>query len=170
MVAPGEVLFDESVIGRRVREIGASISAEYLGRIPLIIGVLDGSAIFLADLVRAIEIPAEIDVLSVTKFSDDRGIRIVKDVSVPLEGRDVIVVEASTQTGRTLNYIMETFAARKPASLASCVLVGREPNPGIDAITYTAFHADAAQLVGYGLDSQGRYREMPGLFLARETA
>jgi hypoxanthine phosphoribosyltransferase len=157
-------LFDEDLIARRVRELGARISRDYAGRCPLVIGVLTAAAVFLADLVRAIEIPCEIDLVAVTRFDPRQGIRIEKDTAVSVEGRHVILVDDSIATGATVGYLMQALHARGPASLALCTLLDRPHRrpAGID-VTYAAFEAPDLFIVGYGLDHEGRYRALPAL-------
>ena len=160
----GDVLFDAAAIARRVNELGAEISRDYAGKTPLLVGVLNGAAPFLADLTRAITIPCEYDVIAVTKFSDTEGIRIDKDASASIEGRHVILVEDSVDTGLTLQYVVRALSSRAPASFAVCALLDRPGRRIADiAIRYRGFEVSQVYVVGYGLDYQGRYRELDGL-------
>ena len=157
----GDVLFDAPSIARRVSELGAEISRDYAGKVPLLIGVLDAAATFLADLTRAVTIPCEFDVISVTKFSDVEGIRINKDTSASVEGRHVILVDDSVDTGQTLHYVARTLSSRAPASFAVCALLDRPSRRTADiTIKYRGFEAPEVYIVGYGLDYHGRYREL----------
>lgn len=162
-------LFDETAIAARVREIGASISADYAGKNPMIVGVLTSSAVFVADLTRSIEIPCEFDFIALSRYSDDlsnsKGIRFVKDTSASVEGRHVILVEDTIDTGLTLQYVTKTLEARDPASLAVCTLLDRPHRriAGID-VKYRGFEIPDVFVVGYGLDYKGRYRELPELY------
>lgn len=159
------MLFDAAAVGARVRDLGARISQDYAGKVPMLVGVLNAAAPFLADLSRAVTIPAEFDVISVTKFSDERGIRFEKDTSASVEGRHVVLVEDTIDTGLTMQYVVRTLRARKPASLCVCVLLDR-PHRRIAEIdiSYKGFDVADVYVVGYGLDYRGRYRELPALY------
>lgn len=148
-------------------ELGARISEDYAGRVPLLVGVLSSAMPFLADLCRAVTIPCEYDAIGVTKFTDEEGIRFQKDLSGSLEGRHVIIVDDTVGTGRTLRYIVRTLAARQPASIAVCTLLNRvSPQTADIEIKYAAFDLpNEAFIVGYGLDDCGRHRELPDLFV-----
>lgn len=160
-----ECLFDEAAIAQRVRELGAAISDDYDGKNPLVIGVLTSSAVFLADLTRAMRIRAEFDFIALNRYSDADGIRFVKDTSASVEGRDVILVEDTIDTGLTLHYVSKTLRAREPASLQVCALLDRPHRriAGID-VKYRGFEIPDVFVVGYGLDYKGRYRELPALY------
>lgn len=163
-IAAGDLLFDAQTIAQRVRDLGRRISEDYVGKVPMLVGVLNAAAPFLADLSRAVSIPAEFDVISVTKFSE-AGIRFEKDTAHSVEGRHVVLVEDTIDTGRTIEYVRNTLRARKPASLALCVLLDRPQrrNPAIE-IAYKGFDVPDVFVVGYGLDHRGRYRELPELY------
>jgi hypoxanthine phosphoribosyltransferase len=161
----GELLFDADRIAARVREMGAEISRDYAGRVPVLVGVLNAAAVFLADLSRAITIPCELDVIAVTKFSEAEGIRFEKDTSASVEDRDVILVEDTIDTGMTLQYVVRTLRARKPRSLAVCTLLDRPARRIADIeISYRGFEIPDVYAVGYGLDYLGRYRELQALY------
>lgn len=161
----GELLFDARTIDARVRELGAQISREYDGKVPMLLGILNAAAPFLADLTRAVTIPSEYDVIAVTKFSDSEGIRFQKDTSASVEGRHVILVDDTIDTGMTLQYVVKTLRAREPASLAVCTLLDRPARRIADIdISYRGFEIPDVYVVGYGLDYQGRYRELPSLY------
>lgn len=161
----GELLFDAAAIAGRVRELGAEISRDYAGRVPVLVGVLNAAAPFLADLTRAVEIPCEFDTIAVTKFNDVAGIRFQKDTSASVEGRHVILVEDTIDTGLTLQYVVRTLAARNPASLAVCTLLDRPARRIADIhIQYRGFEIPDVYVVGYGLDYLGRYRELQALY------
>ncbi len=161
----GEVLFDAPTIDRRVRELGAEISNDYKGRVPVLVGVLNGAAPFLADLTRSLTIPAEYDVISITKFSDVEGIRFEKDTSASVEGRDVILIDDTVDTGLTIQYVVRALLARRPASLAVCALLDRPARRIADIeIKYRGFEIPDVYVVGYGLDYLGRYRELQALY------
>lgn len=160
-----EKLFDEAAIAARVRELGAAISKDYAGLNPMIVGVLTASAVFVADLTRAIEIPCEFDLIALTRYQDVEGLRFVKDTSASVEGRHVILVEDTIDTGLTLQYVSRTLRARQPASLEICTLLDRPHRriAGLE-VKYRGFEIPDVFVVGYGLDYQGRYRELPGLY------
>ncbi len=161
----GEVLFDAAAIDRRVRELGAAISRDYEGKLPVLIGVLNAAAPFLADLTRAVSIPCEFDVIAVTKFSDVEGIKFQKDTSASIEGRHIILVEDTVDTGMTLGYVVKALLARQPASLAVCTLLDRPTRRIADIqIRYRGFEVPDVYVVGYGLDYLGRYRELQALY------
>jgi hypoxanthine phosphoribosyltransferase len=163
-------LFDAAAIAARVREIGGSINADYAGKYPMIVGVLTSSAVFVADLTRCIEIPCEFDFIALTRYGDvpsdsKGGIRFAKDTSASVEGRHVILVEDTIDTGLTLQYVTKTLRAREPASLEVCTLLDRPHRriAGID-VKYKGFEIPDLFVVGYGLDYKGRYRELPELY------
>jgi hypoxanthine phosphoribosyltransferase len=168
-----ERLFDEATIAARVREIGASICVDYAGKYPMIVGVLTASAVFVADLTRCIQIPCEYDFIALSRYSDaeepapseSRGIRFVKDTSASVEGRHVVLVEDTIDTGLTLQYVTRTLRARQPASLEVCTLLDRPHRriAGVD-VKYRGFEIPDVFVVGYGLDYHGRYRELPELY------
>jgi hypoxanthine phosphoribosyltransferase len=160
-----EPLFDSRSIADRVAEIGAAISRDYAGKKPLMIGLLAAAATFLADLARAVTIPCHLDFISVNKYGDGEGIVFEKDVQIPVEGRHVILVDDTVDTGLTLQYVYKRLMERRPASLAVCTLLDR-PHRRIAHIDikYRAFEVPDVFVVGYGLDYLGRYRELPALY------
>lgn len=160
-----ERLFDEAAIAQRVREIGARITADYAGKNPLIVGVLPGAAVFLADVTRAIDMPCEFDFIALSGYHDTHGVGFTKDTSASVDGRHVIVVEDMIDTGLTLTYIARILEARKPASLAVCTLLDR-PHRRIAnvEVRYRGFEIPDVYAVGYGLDYLGRYRELPAIY------
>ena len=161
----GEPLFDAGAIAGRVRELGAAISRDYAGRNPLLIGLLTAAAPFLADLSRALSIPCEMDVIAVNHAGDAGAIHLMKDTAIPVEGRHVVLVDDTVDTGMTLQYVVKTLAARGPASLEVCTLLDRPHRRIADIeIRYRAFEAPDVYVVGYGLDYLGRYRELPALY------
>jgi hypoxanthine phosphoribosyltransferase len=161
----GDVLFDAPAIAARVRELGAEISRDYHGRVPVLIGVLNAAATFLADLTRAVTIPCEYDAIAVTKFSSAEGIRFLKDTSASIEGRHVILVDDTIDTGMTLQYVLKSLSARSPASLTVCTLLDRPARRIADIeVKYRGFEIPDVYVVGYGLDYRGRYRELQALY------
>ena len=163
-----EVLITEEEIQRRVRELGAAISRDYADRPPLLVGVLRGVVIFMADLIRAIDIPVTVDFMAISRYGptvETRGaVRLTKDLEEPIEGRHVLFVEDIVDTGLTLQYLVRTLQGRNPASLEICVLLDRPRHRLIDLdIAYKGFELDDVFVVGYGLDYKQRYRNLPYL-------
>ena len=161
-----EVLIPEQSIRRRVLEIGKSISHDYVGLEPLLVGVLKGVVPFVADLMRAITIPVELDFMAVASYSaearDQGVVRLEKDLSLPITGRHVLFVEDIIDTGLTLSYLLRNLRVREPASLEVCVLFDRPDRRLIDTpIKYKGFDLPDRLVVGYGLDYRGRYRNLP---------
>lgn len=158
-------LFNEVAIAARVAELGALIADDYAKEVPLFIGILNAAAPFLADLTRAVPIACEYDVIAVTKYSHDEGIRFLKDTSASIEGRHVILVDDSIDTGRTLAYVTGALRSRAPASLAVATLLDRPARRTADIdIRYRAFEVPDVYVIGYGLDYLGRYRELQALY------
>jgi hypoxanthine phosphoribosyltransferase len=161
----GEVIIDREAIAARVAELGVELSRDYAGKIPVLLGVLNAAATFLADLSRAITIPCEYDAIAVTKFSASEGIRFLKDTSASIEGRHVILVDDTIDTGMTLRYVLRSLAARSPASLEVCTLLDRPVRRIADIqVKYRGFAIPDVYVVGYGLDYRGRYRELDALY------
>ncbi len=161
----GEPLFDADAIARRVAAIGAAISHDYQGKRPILVGLLTAAAPFLADLMRAVTIPCQIDLISVNKYGDGDGVSFLKDMAIPIRDRHAVLVDDTVDTGLTLQYVVKTLLARKPASLAVCTLLDRPHRRIADIeIKYRGFEAPDVFVVGYGLDYLGRYRELPGLY------
>lgn len=161
-----EILLTEEQIQKRVGELGAQISVDYEGRNPVLVGVLKGVIFFLADLLRAVTVPVEIDVLAVSSYSPEsrqRGyVRLLKDLEVPLQGRHVIFVEDIVDTGLTLNFLLNTLRARAPLSLEVCTLFNKREHRLIDIpIKYKGFDLPDRFVVGYGLDHHEQYRHLP---------
>lgn len=162
----GRVVVGEAELQVRVKELGAQISADYAGRVPLLVGVLKGAFVFMADLARAIQLPMEVDFMAVASYgaaTKTSGIvRIVKDLDLDLSGRDVLVIEDIVDSGLTLDYLRRNLLARRPASLEVCALLVKEglqreaPN-----LRYVGFTIPPDFVVGYGLDVRQRYRGLP---------
>jgi hypoxanthine phosphoribosyltransferase len=165
----GPLLLSAEQIQARIVELGAEIGRDYHGRTPLLIAVLKGAFVFLADLVRAIPIPHEIDFMAVSSYGASTRssgiVRIVKDLDLDLEHRDVLLVEDIVDSGLTLAYLRRMLAARNPASLEVCALLARETMPSVyrDGLRYVGFTVPADWLVGYGLDVAERWRNLPDL-------
>src|SRR3954470_4588142 len=164
--AVGEVLIDEETLASRVAELGAEVSADYEGRDLLLIGVLKGAVFFMADLMRRLAVPCEVDFMAISSYgasTDSSGIvRILKDLDINIEGRDVLVVEDIIDSGLTLSYLMRMLGSRNPASLEVCALLTKPERREIDVrVRYTGFEIPNEFVIGYGLDFGERYRNLP---------
>jgi hypoxanthine phosphoribosyltransferase len=162
------ILSDAEQIHRRVAEIGAAITADYQDRDLHVVSVLKGSMMIVVDLLRAIGRPVSVDFIAVTSYGPQtrhRGVvRLIKDLDQSIEGRNVLVVEDVIDTGLTLNYILRTLRARQPASLEIATLLDKPVHRLIDLpIRYVGFSIPDQCVVGYGLDYQGRFRNLPFL-------
>jgi hypoxanthine phosphoribosyltransferase len=160
----GAIVVADADLQRRVIELGAAISTDYRGLDPLMIGVLKGAFVFMADLARAVTIPAEIDFMAVSSYGSSTRtsgiVRIVKDLDIDLLGRHVILIEDIVDSGLTLAYLRKTLAARQPASLEVCALLVRDtvlPERAAD-LRYIGFRIPRDWVVGYGLDAAQRWR------------
>jgi hypoxanthine phosphoribosyltransferase len=166
---PGAVLLSAEQLAERVRALGAELAADYRDRTPLLIAVLKGAFIFLADLVRAVPIPHEVDFMAVASYGASTRssgiVRIVKDLDIELADRHVVIVEDIVDSGLTLAYLRRMLAARNPASLEVCALLARETIPPVDraSLRYVGFFIPDDWVVGYGLDVAERYRNLPDL-------
>jgi hypoxanthine phosphoribosyltransferase len=161
-----EILVSAEEIQQRVGELGQAISTDYAGKSPLLVGVLKGVLVFMADLLRAITIPIEVDFMAVSTYSrearDQGYVRLIKDLETPLNGRHVLFIEDVVDTGLTLNYLLNNLQTRSPASLEVCTLFNKSRHRLIDLpIKYTGFNLPDKFFVGYGLDYRERYRNLP---------
>lgn len=160
------VLISEEELRVRVAELGRTITEQYAGRDLVLVGVLKGCFLFLADLARAIELPLRIDFLGVSSYAggtESSGVvRITNDLSRPIEGKDVLVVEDIIDTGLTMHYLLENFRTRGPASVRICSLLFKPENNQIPIeIDHLGFEIPNKFVVGYGLDFDERYRNLP---------
>jgi hypoxanthine phosphoribosyltransferase len=161
----GEVLIAEGAVRARVEALGAEISSDYGGRDLLLVGVLKGAVFFMADLMRELTIPCEIDFMAISSYgagSDSSGVvRILKDLDINIAGRNVIVVEDIIDSGLTLSYLMRTLGARRPASLEICTLLTKPERREIEVpVRYVGFEIPNRFVIGYGLDYAERYRNL----------
>jgi hypoxanthine phosphoribosyltransferase len=169
-----EVLLTQEQIAQRVAELGAQLATDYAGRDPVLVSVLKGSIVFLADLIRAMEMPVSLDLMAVSSYgatTESSGqVRILKDLSKPIEGRDVIVVEDIIDTGLTLNYLLKYLHDRGPASVRICCLLDK-PARRLAEITidYRGFTIPDRFVIGYGLDYDERYRNLPYIGVLRPS-
>ncbi len=164
--AVGEILIEEDALQGRIAELGAEISRDYAGRDLLLVGVLKGAVFFLADLMRELAVPCEIDFMAISSYgagTDSSGVvRILKDLDMNISGRDVLVVEDIIDSGLTLSYLMRSLTARKPASLEVCTLLTKPERREVDVpVRYVGFEIPNKFVIGYGLDFDQRYRNLP---------
>jgi hypoxanthine phosphoribosyltransferase len=164
--AVGEILIDEETLGARIAELGAEVSADYQGRDLLLIGVLKGAVFFMADLMRHLTVQCEVDFMAISSYGDSTDssgiVRILKDLDINIEGRDVLVVEDIIDSGLTLSYLMRNLESREPASLEVCALMTKPDRREIDVpVRYIGFEIPNRFVVGYGLDFGERYRNLP---------
>lgn len=162
----GEIVVTEQQLAAKVAELGDRISEDYADRPPLLVGVLKGAFIFMADLARAIRLPVEFDFMAVASYGSATKtsgvVRIVKDLDVDLTNRHVLVVEDIVDSGLTLSYLRRTLAARHPASLEVCALLVKEGlQKGDPDLRYVGFTIPPRFVVGYGLDFDERFRNLP---------
>jgi len=162
----GEILIEEDALRNRIRELGEEISADYAGRDLLLIGVLKGAVFFMADLMRRLTIACEVDFMAISSYgasTDSSGVvRILKDLDINIDGRDVLVVEDIIDSGLTLSYLIRNLEARDPASLEVCSLLTKPERREIDVpVRYVGFEIPNRFVIGYGLDFAERYRNLP---------
>ena len=161
-----QILYTEEELRQRVKELGCQITADYAGREPLLISVLRGSYIFMADLTRSINLNVTVDFLSVSSYGagtvSSGQVEIKKDLSASIEGKDLIIVEDILDSGNTLYYLLDVLRARKPASIRICTLMDKpERRAKPIKADYVGFTIPDAFIVGYGLDYAEKYRNLP---------
>jgi hypoxanthine phosphoribosyltransferase len=160
------IVVEADVLQRRVVELGAELSRDYEGRELFMMGVLKGAVFFLADLMREVHVPCELDFMAVSSYgslTDSSGVvRILKDLDSSIEGKDVLIVEDIVDSGLTLNYLLRNLRGRKPRSLEVCALLVKPARRKIELpIRYVGFEIPDRYVVGYGLDLDQRYRNLP---------
>jgi len=165
----GEVVVSAKEVGDRVAELGREITVDYAQSPPLLVCVLKGAINFMADLMRAIELPVEVDFMAVSSYGaatkTSGVVRIVKDLDVDLLGRDVVIVEDVVDSGLTLNYLRQYLGARNPASLEVCALLLTVGEQRVQqSLKYVGFSIPADFVVGYGLDVNERYRNLDAIY------
>jgi len=170
------VLLDEEVIAARVRELAAQVSADYAGAKDLVlVGVLKGAFIFLADLARRLTVPHRVDFIALSSYNRDAvstgAVRLIMDTRASITGRHVLIIEDIVDTGYTLDYLLRTLRARQLASLRACVLLSKPERRRVEVlIDYLGFEIPDVWVVGYGLDYADRFRTLPYIgMLKRET-
>ena len=165
-LAVTEVLIERDALQHRIGELGDEISSDYAGRDLLLVGVLKGAVFFMADLMRNLTIPCEIDFMAISSYGDATDssgvVRILKDLDINIEGRDVLVVEDIIDSGLTLSYLMRNLEARDPSSLEICALLTKPDRREIEVpVRYVGFEIPNRFVIGYGLDFAERYRNLP---------
>lgn len=168
------VLFGREDIRRRIEELGRTITGDYEGRAPVLISVLKGGSVFLADLIREIRLPVAVDYMSISRYggaAESMGrVRIVKDLDEDVGDRDVIVVEDIVDTGLTLSYLITVLESRHPASIEVCALLDKSVRRIAPlTIRYRGFECPDVFVVGYGLDFQERYRNLPDILAVHDV-
>ena len=171
----GDILVSEAEIAAKVVELGARITNDYGGRRVTLVSVLKGSLPFMADLMRAIDLPLRIDLMEVSSYggstTESSGlVRILKDLSASIEGQDVLIVEDIIDTGLTLNYLLRYLADRGPASISVCCLLDKPARRLAPIeIDYRGFTIPDRFVIGYGLDYDERYRNLPYIGVLRPS-
>jgi hypoxanthine phosphoribosyltransferase len=171
--AIGETLVARDDLQRRIAELGAEISRDYAGRELILVGVLKGAVLFLADLMRHLDVPCEIDFMAVSSYgslTDSSGVvRILKDLDASIEGRHVLIVEDIVDSGLTLSYLFRMLGGRSPASLEVCALLTKPDRREVDMpIRYVGFEIPNKFAIGYGLDHAEHYRNLPYVAVLNE--
>ena len=171
--AIAEILVQADDLTHRVRQLGEEISRDYEGRDLLLVGVLKGAIFFLADLMRHIEVPCELDFMAVASYGSSTQssgvVRILKDLDAAIEGRDVLIVEDIVDSGLTLSYLLRALRARGPKSLEVCALLTKPDRREVELpIRYIGFEIPDRFAIGYGLDHAERFRNLPYVAALRE--
>lgn len=174
-MGPGEPLIPEQALHRRVAELGERISEDYEGREVLVIGILKGAVLFIADLVRHLSVPCELDFMAVSSYGASTHssgvVRIMKDLDGPIAGRHVLLVEDVIDSGLTLTYLLKNLASREPASLEVCTLLAKPRRRRLALeVRYVGFELPDVFVVGYGLDHAERHRNLPYIATYGEVA
>lgn len=158
------ILIKEEDILKKVGDLGKEINKDYKDKNPILVGVLKGAFVFMADLLREIEIPVEVDFLSIHSYDGRESsgvVRITHDLSLNIQDRHVILIEDIIDTGRTINYILENLKTRRPLSLSVCALLNKKEDRIIDVpVKYTGFEIPGVFVIGYGLDYSNKYRNL----------
>jgi hypoxanthine phosphoribosyltransferase len=170
----GEILIEEGALQSRIHELGSEISADYAGRELLLVGVLKGAVFFMADLMRSLAVPCEIDFMAISSYgasTDSSGVvRILKDLDINIEGRDVLIVEDIIDSGLTLSYLVRNLESRSPSSLEVCALLTKPDRREIEVeVRYVGFEIPNRFVIGYGLDFAERYRNLPFVGVLHEN-
>ncbi|MBC7074731.1 MAG: hypoxanthine phosphoribosyltransferase [Syntrophomonadaceae bacterium] len=169
-----EVLFDRSELRKKVAEMGQQITKDYSGRELLVVGILKGAFIFMADLIREIDVPIEVDFMDVSSYglstSSSGEVRIIKDLEYSIQDKDVLIVEDIVDTGLTLKYITEILRNRNPRSLKICCLLDKPSRRKADiSPDYVGYIIPDKFVVGYGLDYAEQYRNYPDVYILKPS-
>jgi len=161
-----KILIDEKKIETRVAELGVQIAADYCDKDLVVIGILKGAVLFMADLIKRIDIPLSIDFMAVSSYGKSTRssgvVRILKDLDEEIEGKDVLIVEDIVDTGLTLKFLAENILSRNPKSLKTCCLLDKPSRRKVDVkVNYVGFEIPDEFVVGYGLDYAQKYRNLP---------
>ena len=167
-----EVLISREEVAATVKRLGAEISRDYAGRSPIMITVLKGAFIFMADLVREVTVPCSLDFMAVSSYGvgtkTSGQVQIIKDLDTTIEGKDVIIVEDILDSGVTLSYLMKLLRARRPASLTLCTLFDKPARHKVEVpIDYRGLEVPDEFIVGYGLDYGEKYRNLPDICILK---
>ena len=172
LAATVDVLISEEQIRERVAALGREITRDYAGRPLVVVGVLKGSFIFFADLVRAIDLPLSVDFIGISSYQGTHStgvVQITSDLTRPVEGVDVLLVEDIVDTGLTMKYLLANLATRRPASVRICALLEKPARARVQVpIAYKGFVIDDVFVVGYGLDWDGKLRNLPFVGVPRK--
>lgn len=171
--AIGEILVPAEDLTRRIRELAAEVSRDYVGKDLLLVGVLKGAVLFLSDLMRQLDVPCEVDFMAVASYGSATKssgvVRILKDLDAVIEGRDVLIVEDIVDSGLTLQYLLRNLEGRNPRSLEVCALLIKPDRQKVDLQTkYVGFEIPNRFAIGYGLDFDERYRNLPYVAALKE--
>jgi hypoxanthine phosphoribosyltransferase len=167
-----KLLFSRETIQKRVKKLAALISSDYEGQEPVFIGVLNGAVFFFADLTRELDIPIKIDFVRAASYGSEMTssceIRLTKDVEIPVKGRPVILVEDIVDTGLTLAHIIKKMEAKAPESLKVCAFIDKLERRDVSVtVDYCGFRIEEGFVVGYGLDHDEKYRQLPDVFVLK---
>jgi hypoxanthine phosphoribosyltransferase len=173
--ATPEILFPKEIIERRVRELAGQISCDYAGKDLLVVGILNGAFIFMADLIRGLGIPCRVDFVRLASYGCESvssgEVRITKDLETPIAGRDILIVEDIVDTGLTLSRLVEVLRERQPASLRVCAFLDKAERRRVPfTADYVGFFIPDRFVVGYGLDYNENFRFLPDVCILREIA
>ena len=169
-----EILLSQEQLEQRVTQLGAEITRDFAGRAPLFVGVLKGCFVFMADLMRHVDLPCSIDFMAVSSYGSGTkttgAVKIIKDLNQDIEGRDIILVEDILDSGVTLHYLTEYLSVRKPATITIATLMDKPSRRKAPVFArYSGFEIPDAFVVGYGLDYDERYRNLPYIGILRES-
>jgi hypoxanthine phosphoribosyltransferase len=168
-----EVLLSADEIAKRVKELGAEISRDYTDKDLLVVGILKGAVVFLSDLIREITVPLEVDFMATSSYGQATKtsgvVQLLKDLDTPIEGRDVLIVEDIIDSGLTLSYLSQLLLSRKPASIKTAVLLDKPDRRQTEFVPdYVGFTIPDQFVIGYGLDFNLKFRELPYIGVVRD--